>query len=256
MGQMAQNSNYRLTIDPVYLKGDFFKQSRGDVDAVYKVLQLKSLLQCNKEKIKFEIGRVADIGCGTGKTTYLLHHMLTELYDIPIKTDGYDIHPFVSQIAEENDVHFFHGDYCSMPHEDIHDLAVLFDVIEHIPDPIAFIQQVSKFSRFLAFHIPLDNSMLSWLRGLQRGKLSYPGHLLVLDIPAAINLLTFSGLRILDFTYSPVFRAPSGRETLSQRLIYPIREILYRCNPYLAQKTIAGVSLNVLAWTPHGLASK
>lgn len=250
------NNIYRSTIDPSYLKGDFFKQSHGDVDADYKVQQLRKLLQLNKNNVKPKNERIADVGCGTGKTTYLLHAMLTELWGIPVKTDGYDIHPYMSQITEEQNVHFFSKDFCSIPHEDLYDLVILFDVIEHIPDPISFLHEVGKSSRVLALHIPLDDSLLSWLRNLQRSKLSHPGHIVTLDVSAAINLLAFSGLRILDFAYSPVFRAPSGRETLSQRLINPIREISYRFSPYLTQKILAGVSLTVLAWTPHGLESQ
>jgi SAM-dependent methyltransferase len=256
MAQMTQNSTYQSIVDPSYLKGDFFKLSHGDVDACYKVQQLRKLLQSNERNVKLRSGRIVDIGCGSGKTTYLLHTMLTELWGIPIKIDGYDIHPYVSQIAEEENAHFFFKDFCSVPHKDMYDLAVLFDVIEHIPDPISFLREVGKSSRILALHIPLDDSLLSWLRSLQRSKLSTPGHLVTLDVPSAINLLTFSGLRILDFAYSPVFMAPSGRETLSQRLINPIREISYRISPYLTQKFLAGVSLTVLAWTPYGLASQ
>lgn len=253
---MTQTNLYHSTIDPIYLKGDFYNRSNGDWDADYKVQQIKSLLQRNKEKINTDLTSVADIGCGTGKTTILFHRMLSDLFKKPICIDGYDVHPYMSQLKEEKDVRFYSGDFCTIAHEKIYDLAIMLDVIEHVPDPISFIHNVSKSARIIAFHIPLDDSLLSWVRNIQRGNLSHPGHIIVLDASAALNLLTFSGLRIIDFAFSPVFRAPSGKKSLAQRLINPIREIMYRISPFLTQKTLAGVSLTILTWTPYALATQ
>lgn len=254
---MMDEIEYRSSIvDPMYLRGDFFKKSHGDADAAYKVRQLENLLHRNIDKICFENGRIADIGCGTGITTHLLQNMLTASISIPIWIDGFDVHPFVSRLQETEYIRFFMGDYCQMTHKIKYDLAVLFDVVEHVPSPMDFLRDVAKTSRIIALHIPLDDSLFSWMRNLQRTKLSHPGHLITLDVASAINLLTFSSLRIIDFSYSPVFRAPSGGQTLSQRLMNPLREILFRSSPYLTQKILGGVSLNVLAWTPDGLRNR
>ena len=58
---MTQHSiTTQSTIDPLYLKGDFFKQSHGNVDADYKVQQLRKLLQFNGKNVKLKSGRIAD----------------------------------------------------------------------------------------------------------------------------------------------------------------------------------------------------
>jgi SAM-dependent methyltransferase len=244
-----------MFVDPIYIKGQFYEKSTGSIDAAYKINQLYQILLRNVARLPKKLERVADVGCGTGKTTFMLQQMVKDLTgSIPL-LDGYDVHPNIWEYPESDSIHFFAEDFCANVNKD-YDMVVLFDVIEHVPDPVHFIQEVSRHTRLLAFHIPLDDAILSWIRNLPRENLTHPGHLLVLDLASALNLLTMSGLRIFDFDYSPGFRSPSGRVTFSQKITNPFRAILFRLSPYLAQKLLAGVSLTVLAWTSKGLSEQ
>jgi SAM-dependent methyltransferase len=239
-------------VDPMYSSGAFVLASEGWKDAAFKVERLVDVLSRNLEL--FQPGaklHVADVGCGTGATTWLLHKELALLLGVPPKIDGYDVHPFLPQSFHE-DVSFIGGEF-SVRARATYDLVVLFDVLEHVPEPLAFLQSVSKYAYLLALHIPLDDSALSWVRNLPRGNLKYPGHLLVLSPADALNLVAFAGLRTVDFAYTPVFRAPSGRATRFQRLAFPARALLYWLSPYLLQRLLGGVSLMILAMTPLGL---
>jgi SAM-dependent methyltransferase len=248
---MTQRQN--SFIDPLYLQGEFYEKSTGSEDASYKVDELCQLIKCNPSCLPKRECRVADVGCGTGKTTFLLQGMINNYTGSLPLVDGYDIHPYISKFSDNDSIRFFAGDFCSLA-KDVYDLVVLFDVIEHIIDPILFLKEVSAHTSLLAFHIPLDNSIFSLLRNLTRENLTLPGHILVLDLPAAINLLTFSGLRVLDYRYSPGFLSPSGGKTRLQRLMRPFRKVMYKISPYLTQKLLSGVSVTVLAWTPLGLS--
>ncbi|RIK26940.1 MAG: hypothetical protein DCC55_39700 [Chloroflexi bacterium] len=165
----------------------------------------------------------------------------------PVFVKGYDIHPAMKHLSGGKNVSFHYADFTHTEPSDKADLVIMFDVIEHVPGPLGFLRAVSERARFVALHIPLDDSWLLGMRNLWKRNLLHPGHLLVLNVSSAINLLTFSGLRVEDYSLTPVFRAPFGTETRSQRLLNPIRRVLYRISPYVLQRTLGGVSLMVLA---------
>lgn len=233
------------SIDPMYTDGEFYQHSSGGQDAFYKVEQLKRVLDKNPE-ICCSLSLVADVGCGTGKTTRLLHKFLSECAIDQVEVHGYDVHPEVSNFQDSQNVRFISGDFY-MESEKIYDLVVLLDVLEHVLDPIEFLKRIAKRTRLIALHLPLDDSLLSWVRDLPKRKIRHPGHILVLNSATAFNLLTFSQFRIFDYAYSPVFLAPSGSETILQRLFNPIRTVTYRISPYLTHKIFGGVSIFLLA---------
>lgn len=241
-------------IDPYYSSGQFIGTSTsGRQDAEFKVLQLEALLaQFKPSPTDLKFQRIADVGCGNGDSTLLLLDMFRSK-GLSVEIDGFDIHPHISKIKGNDAVRFFREDFCSLELDQLYDLVVLFDVIEHVPDPIGFLKAVALRSKAIALHIPLDDFALGWMRQLPRSNLSHPGHLVALDASSSINLLAFAGLRTRDFLFTPAFRAPTGRDTKLQKLLAPMRAIIYSISPYLLHRTIGGVSLMVLASTPLGL---
>jgi SAM-dependent methyltransferase len=238
-------------IDPYYSTGQFQSESKGHHDAEYKVAELQKLLASARQTGPlFPVSRMADVGCGTGQTTLLLQEMCSRSGYGDVYVEGYDVHPGVSNLQNSKNVKFIQGDFCALD-VPVFDLVVLFDVIEHVPAPVEFLRQVANRARFIALHIPLDDSFLSWLRLLPSENLNNPGHLLVLNAASALNILAIAGLRTLLFRYSPVFQAPSGHISKSLKAMSPIRSLLYRVSPYLLQKTLGGVSLMVLAASPN-----
>lgn len=251
-----ENNNFQGKIDPYYTSGDFFLSSQGNLDSEYKVEQLSKIIRRNIDAVVFRNGKVADVGCGTGKTTFLLQEMLTQYTDITIEAYGYDVHPYVNNIAGTESVHFSCGDFCRINHQYVFDLVVLFDVIEHIIDPISFIKDIAKSCRTIAFHIPLDDSYFTWIRDLPKLKISKPGHLLNLDASSALNLLAYSGLRVVSYEYSPVYKSSSSNKSLIHQIMNQIRGLSFLISPFLTQKYFAGVGLLVLAVTTIGLSDQ
>lgn len=251
---MNQQLHSGSLIDPYYSEGDFQHASTsGTRDSEFKVQQLKALLDRSPHPVlRSDHLRVADVGCGNGSSSYLLAEILSGP-QTSILVDGFDIYPHVADIKGTENVHFHFKDFCKLDPDQPYDLAVLFDVIEHVPDPIGFLRAVALRSKEIALHIPLDDFALGWIRNLPRSNLRHPGHLVALDVASSLNLLAFAGLRTRDYRFTPVFRAPTGRETSLQKLLLPIRAVLFSVSPYLVQRALGGVSLMVLATSPLGL---
>src|SRR5262249_51407849 len=133
------------------------------------------------------------------------------------------------------------------------DLVTMFDVFEHVPAPLHFLENVSAHAKILGLHIPLDNCLNVAIRNMHRDKLKDPGHLIALDTAAALNVLAFAGLQTLDYKYTFGFSAPSGRKTLMQKIVYPLRRGLAILSPWLLAKTFGGASLMALAITARGV---
>ncbi|MDE2127177.1 MAG: methyltransferase domain-containing protein [Armatimonadetes bacterium] len=236
-------------VDPMYTTGKFYTESKGARDAAFKIAELRKLIGPLCGKYNFRFNRAADIGCDTGQTTFLLRDMLRDLGFPQAQAVGYDLHPHVNEIQGDDSTRFIQGDFCATK-EATFDLAILLDVIEHVPAPADFMRQVANKARWVALHIPLDNTWLNSLRNQSAKKLDYPGHLVILDIPSAINLVTLSGLRVVAYNIDPAFRAPSGRATKMLKLMYPLRQLLHAISPFLLQRTLGGVCLTVLARSP------
>jgi SAM-dependent methyltransferase len=236
------------TSEAMYRDGSFAAASQGHQDAEYKVRELEGLLRARASQLPDRIQRVADVGCGSGRTTLALAELLERLGHRDARVTGFDLHPSVTSNPARERVDFQRRDFLECPER--FDLVVLFDVIEHVPAPVDFLRAVAKKARFVALHIPLDGSALSLARNLNRANLDMPGHLLILDLPSAINLVTLSGLRPMDYALGPGFRAPSGQATRLQKSLLPARALLYKLSPYLLQRTLGGVSLSVLARSP------
>jgi len=236
--------------DPYYTTGAFHEHSSGAADAAFKVAQLVRLLRTQSEHHVPRLRRIADVGCGAGATTV---ELATALRGFGVDmVDGYDLHPGINELPDRENVCFQRVDFATV---DVipYDLVVLFDVVEHVPDPIGFLRSAGARGRLVALHFPLDKSMFNGLRGEWRKKLKQPGHLICLDIPGALSVAAMAGLRSIDYLTTPVFRAPSGALTRNQKLLNPVRRTLYAVSPYLLQATLGGVGLMLLARSLLGM---
>jgi len=228
-----------------YRSGAYFREpDRHSADAEYKARMFVSLLRRNPGCAG--IRTLADVGCGSGAATIAVVADMVELGFELAEAVGYDISPHVASLRHPR-VRFVHEDFVAS--EGAYDLVTLFDVVEHVPDPIEFLRLVSRRARFVGLHLPLDDSLNCAARDLFRSSLRDPGHLIALDTAAALNLLAFAGLRVVDYEYVLGFRAPSAAVTLRSASIYPLRALLAAVSPWLLAKTLGGVSLMVLCRT-------
>ena len=233
-----------------YDDGSYFENPlRHSEDSEFKARQFLDLFTRVFPPTEASIRSYVDVGCGSGQTTRLVASGLSAAGFSLKSSRGYDVSPHVLRIpvqsSDRTAVEFLHGDFTRSQEQA--DLVTLFDVFEHIPNPVDFVKQVAQRCRFVGLHIPLDHSLNVCLQDGFRAKLRNPGHLVFLDTAAALNLLAFAGLRVRDYTYTLNFLAPSGRATRRARLILPLRRALARISPWLLSKTFGGISLMVVA---------
>jgi len=228
-----------------YRSGSYFSDpTRHADDAALKVRVFRSVFDRLPTETVGRVLRYADVGCGSGAVAMQTAQTLRDCGH-PLSTAmAYDVSPHVAQLRLKG-VETRHADFTTQP--DSFDLVTVFDVAEHVPDPAHFLARIGERARLVAVHLPLEDH-LNWnLRGRHRTRLVDPGHLLVLDFAAAINVVTSSGLKVLDYAYTPGFEAPSGRSSRTAKLLAPARRFAARTSPWLVSKTLGGMSLMVLA---------
>jgi len=238
-------------IVPSYAAGDYFStHADPDQDAGFKAGEFLKLFQPFAQSRRIHVETYIDVGCGGGRTAALITEGLTDAGHPIVSAAGYDVSPSVNSLRHQG-VRFVCEDFCQSNASA--DLVTLFDVAEHVPDTINFLKGVAERCSLVALHIPLDNSLANAFFNRFRKRLQYPKHVLILDVASALNLTTLSGIVPLYYSFTFGYMAPSGTMTALQRASYPARWLISHISPWLASKTVGGVSLMVLGVTPQGL---
>lgn len=238
------------TICPEYSSGEYFSDHRRYADdAPFKAQGFLNLFLRFSTLNSLRINSLIDVGCGSGEVVAILKTRLEE-NGFDLKTvKGYDVYPGVENLTREG-IDYVRADFCRS--DDFADLVTLFDVVEHVPDPIGFMARIAQRCNMVALHLPLDNSFNYAVRDRFRSRLRDPGHLLVMDSAYALNLLAMAGLKVVDYDYTHSFQSPSGCCSLLAKVAFPFRYAMARVSPWLLSKTLGGVSMMALALTPAG----
>lgn len=208
-------------------------------DSPWKAEQVYRLLASNR----INPSSICDVGCGAGEVLLNLRRYFPDS-----TLDGFDISPDAFALSKPKgggNVTFHLGDFLS-DYDTQHDVALAIDVFEHVEDYLDFLRRFRKRAKYKIFHIPLDLSVQTVLRGtpLQRVR-DLVGHLHFFTKETAFASLAHVGLRIVDWRYTS-----SGLELPSistkQRIASWPRRICFALSRDLTVRILGGYSLLVL----------
>lgn len=164
---------------------------------------------------------------------------------------GFDVSPQLACIWKQHEesgvgVEFCLGDFHEINNRP-YDVVLMCDVFEHVRDPFTFLECTREYGRYFIFHIPLDLSALSVIRGTPlMGVREKVGHLHFYTKDLAIATLTDSGYEILRWQYTDASLYAASR-SWSAKLAHLVRNVGYCLDKDFGVRLLGGETLLVLA---------
>jgi hypothetical protein len=191
---------------------------------------------------------ICEVGCGAGE---ILKQLQANMNDESIFW-GYEISPQAFKLCQDRAnarLHFKLADF-TQEKDSFFDLILIIDVIEHIEDYFSFLRAIKPKSTYKIFHIPLDMTAKTIIRGGLITMLEEHGHIHYFSKETALGILRNIGYEVLDYFYTtPSLDLPandSRGEFRRQAMKLP-RKLLFSINDDFAVRTLGGCSLMVLA---------
>ncbi len=195
---------------------------------------------------------VIDIGCGSGR------HLKLICDAFQCRGVGIDVSPVAIERAQSvngsNMVLYVNRD---LDDEDgAYDLALNFDVFEHVDDYIGFLRKLHGRATYYVFSIPVDFTVSAAIRDRYMYAREAFGHLHYFTKKSAIATLDYTGFdviraKVCDGTMHNLRTNPG----LKQFALLGPRLILNAISKDLAMKFLGGASLMVLAKSKPALVA-
>lgn len=187
---------------------------------------------------------ICEVGCGAGEVLRQLQASM----DNGCEFWGYEISPVAFNLCRVKANERLHFKLADFTRESVtpFDLILVLDVIEHLEDYFNFLRDIQPKATYKIFHVPLDLSVQTVLRGnaLIKRRDEY-AHLHFFTKDLALRALQDAGYEVLDYTYTP--RAVEIGGTRAQRLLRFPRRACFALHRDLAARLLGGYDLLVLA---------
>jgi cyclopropane fatty-acyl-phospholipid synthase-like methyltransferase len=233
-----------MKIEARYTDGSYIRENPDwdRQDSSWKASKILEILK----SYQIAPASICEIGCGAGD---ILVHLKREMQHTNMI--GFDVSPQLTNIWKQHQelgvgVEFCLGDFHDT-NQRAYDLVLMCDVFEHVRDPFTFLELTREHGRYFIFHIPLDLSVLSVMRGTPlmsvREKV---GHLHFYTKDLALATLTDSGYEILRWQYTNASLHAASR-SWSAKLAHLVRNVGYGLDKDFGVRLLGGETLLVLA---------
>lgn len=238
----GEHGSGRIRLRPVstaerYTGGDYLKHN-PDWHVADSAWKAEHILRMVDTMDGFD--SVCEVGCGAGEILRQLHERRPSIRRLV----GYEIAeaPFRMAASRSSDrLSFVLGDATDDP--ETFDLMLIMDVIEHVPDPIAFLANLRFKARTTMVHIPLDLSAQSVLRPRKLMTIRRDvGHIHYFTLETALATLDEAGYAVRGHTFTPVFEQ-AAKSPLSRLAQLPRRVL----PPSVGARALGGYGVLVVA---------
>lgn len=238
-------------VSAIYNSGEYFAHNPtwGREDSLWKVKQILKVIPKKffVDNYKDKGIAVADIGCGGGGVIGNFVGILKERgYSIACAV-GFDIGKIPVEMAKKEwkNVEFVNGTIGDDDRK--FDIGLLVDVIEHIENPGDFVRACGKSCKYLLLHIPLEDNYNFKLRNQYEYVLKKFGHINYFNARSCIEFLETSGMKIVNYKYTPGFILPSARIHLPAKIALIPRLLLGFISKPFCARTLGGYHLTAFA---------
>jgi cyclopropane fatty-acyl-phospholipid synthase-like methyltransferase len=229
-------------LEEIYINGSYLeKHPQWHIEeSTWKVKHILRMLK----RHHLVPSTICEVGCGAGEVLRLLQaHMSDEC-----TLWGYDISPQALEMCQERTNERLHFKLADIRQEQgvFFDLILMLDVVEHVEDYLSFLRDLKHKSRYKMFHIPLDISVQTILRGktLIRNR-DVHGHIHYFTKETVLRTLEDVGYEVLDYSYSPEYELDAP--LLSTNLMKLPRKVFFALHEDWAVRLLGGSRLLVLA---------
>jgi len=187
------------------------EDSQWKINNIY--LLLDTFMNLHLHDISEELV-VLDVGGGAGLIMKGVSEYLQQKYDIRIRKICLDLSPGMLdvQLKYNPDAILLNEDICStsLGNKSV-DLALMMDVLEHIPSPENALSELSRISRYMVSNTPLERNLsFNMLDIASRGRLrmyliKQYGHINCFNFSSLIKLIENYGI-VIDYSFCNVFK--------------------------------------------------
>lgn len=210
-------------------------------DSPWKAARIAALL----DRHQLRPATVAEVGCGAGGVL----QALSGRWGPGVQCQGYEVSPDAfarCQGKATPSLQFHLRDLLAEDTAPV-DLVLAIDVFEHVDDYLGFLRRLRGKGRHTVFHIPLDLSAQTVLRGTPLLTARHTvGHLHHFTQQTALATLRDTGYDVLDHVYTAGALELPARHGKAALLKLP-RRLLFALAPDLTVRLLGGWSLLVLA---------
>jgi cyclopropane fatty-acyl-phospholipid synthase-like methyltransferase len=233
-----------MSQNTIYENGIYFEKNPTwhEEDSPWKAKQIVKILKKNN----IAPSSICEVGCGAGE---ILNCLTNEYDDNKVTFSGYDISPQAFSICskkERKNLNFFLKDLFDEEQLKF-DVTMAIDVFEHIEDYFSFLRKLKVKGSYKVFHIPLDLSVQTVLRGktIANARSLY-GHIHYFTKEIALASLRDTGYEVVDYFYTnSLLELPNL--SVQARLMKLPRKLLFSIHQDLTVRVLGGFSLLVLA---------